>query len=413
MPSQYDTNLSQRRYSQVAILLHWVLAFTMVCQLALGFAMPRDASGFAAFQLHKSIGIAILLLTLVRLAWRIVRQPPPPLERGFGGFLAKAVHWGFYAVLLLGPLTGWILVSTAPIRVPTVLFGVVPWPHLPVPSSLNEFSEEVHELLGWVAVGLLALHVAGAVRHHFILRDGLLARMAPGGSSGLVVALAGLIALAGGATFLLAGGTSESARPEPAALASAEPTVEETPEAAEPEPEATPTPEETEEPSAPPTWTIQPGGRLGFSVSNGGEPYNGRFSRWSGNITFDPEQPETAKMQIDIDLASASLGDGTMDDMLAGDEFFSVSSYPRATWRATSVRRTGPNRYTAQGTLTLKGASHPQSVTFTLSGSGLRRSVSGSATINRSAFNIGGSSAPGLDTNVSLDFAFDAVGKEN
>jgi len=405
-----DVSTGQRRYSRVAILLHWLLAFGMVCQLALGFAMPKDESGFAAYQLHKSIGIAILLLTLVRLGWRLVRRPPPPVERGLGGVLASAVHWGFYAVLILGPLTGWVLVSSAPVQVPTLLFGTVPWPHLPVPAAVNGASEEVHELLGWVAIGLLALHVAGALRHHLILRDGLLERMAPAGSAAWAIALTCIVAIGGAATFALAGRTAT--RPAPTAVATALPLPDADADA-EPTPEATVQPEQPEEPAAPPTWTIAPGGRLGFAITNGGDQLGGSFSRWSGKIAFDPEQPETADMRIDVDLASVSLGDPTMDGMLAGDEFFAVSAHPRASWRATSVRRTGPNRYSAQGTLSLKGASRPQSLTFTLSGSGLRRSVKGSATIDRAAFGIGdGSSGADLGAKVSLDFAFDAVGKE-
>lgn len=423
MTSETDAALSpQFRYSRVAILLHWLLALTMVGQLALGFAMPKDESGFAAYQLHKSIGIAILLLTFARLGWRLVRRPPPPAGRGFGAVLAKVVHWGFYAVLVLGPLTGWMLVSTAPVRVPTMLFGLIEWPHLPVPAALNGVSEETHEWLGWIALGLLALHVAGAVRHHFILRDGLLERMAPAGSATMAIVLAGAVAMVGAATFVLAGRTQQTVqssvagagpdRPSPAEEAQADPAMP----AAEPTPDAAPSAEPTAqaEPAAPPTWTIAPGGRLGFKVANGGEQLNGRFTRWSGAITFDPERPESADMRIDIDLASASLGDTTMDGMLAGAEFFAVSTHPRASWRATSVRRTGSNRYSAQGTLSLKGVSRPQSLTFTLAGAGLRRSVSGSATIDRAAFGVGdGSSGAHLGANVSLDFAFDAVGSRD
>lgn len=416
MTPEADTDLfSQRRYSSVAIALHWLLALMMVCQLALGFMMPKDESGFSAYQLHKSIGITILLLTLARLAWRVFQRPPAPIEGGFGAILAKAVHWGFYAVLILGPLTGWLVVSTAEVRVPTVLFGVVPWPHLPVSHAMNEASEEVHEWLGWIAVGLLALHVAGAVRHHFILRDRLLERMAPAGSAAWGVALAAAVALAGGTTLMRVGGTAPTAqRPASPAPVPAQPipASEAASEKAGPESEAT---EQAEaEPAAPPTWAIAPGGRLGFAIANGDDQLSGRFARWTGKIAFDPERPETADMRIDVDLASASLGDATMDGMLTEDEFFAVSAHPSASWRATSVRRTGPNRYSAQGTLSLKGVSRPQTVTFTLSGTGLRRSVSGSATVDRAAFNIGtGSSGASLGAQVSLDFAFDAVGSRD
>ena len=102
-----------------------------------------------------------------------------------------------------------------------------------------------------------------------------------------------------------------------------------------------------------------------------------------------------------------------MDGMLHGAEFLAASANPTATWRSTSVRRTGPNRYSASGTLSLKGASKPQSLSFTLSGEGLRRHVEGSASIDRNAFGVGtGESAAGLAGSVALNFAFDAVGRE-
>ena len=83
------------RYSRVAILLHWVLAAALAGQIALGFSMPRDASGFALYQLHKSVGITILVLSVFRLIWRLTHARPAETEGGFTGFLAKAVHWAF------------------------------------------------------------------------------------------------------------------------------------------------------------------------------------------------------------------------------------------------------------------------------------------------------------------------------
>jgi polyisoprenoid-binding protein YceI len=158
---------------------------------------------------------------------------------------------------------------------------------------------------------------------------------------------------------------------------------------AAPAPGDTPTPTDSATDAAagpPPTWTIQPGGRLGFSVGSGDDSYRGSFSDWSGTITFDPEHPETAEIRIEVGLASASLGDATQDEMLQGGDFFASSANPTATWRSTSVRQTGPNRYSASGTLSLKGVSKPQSLTFTLSGADLRRHVEGSASIDRNAF---------------------------
>lgn len=426
--SSIDPIAAQARYSAGAVVLHWLIALALAFQLALGFAMPHDERGFALFQLHKSVGITILLLSLVRLAWRLTHRPPPLVEGGLGGALARTVHGLLYVFMIGQPLTGWAMVSTDATRIPTLLFGTVPWPHLPLPAGLNETMEISHAALAWTALALIILHVAGAVRHQFLLRDGLLRRIGPGGSAwaaGLLALLAVAIYFGTGMKIsndVMASG-GYAATPEPgqgegadSALADADTLSPAAPlPSAAPEPTDTATPAEPAadaEPGPPPVWAIQPGGRLGFSVGNGDGAIRGSFSDWSGTVRFDPEHPETAAIRIEVKLASASLGDATQDQMLQGADFFGTSASPTATWRSTSVRSTGPNRYSAQGTLSLKGASHPQSVTFTLSGSGLKRHVEGRASIDRTAFGVGsGEAAASLSNSVSLSFAFDATGR--
>jgi cytochrome b561/polyisoprenoid-binding protein YceI len=418
MATLSSSNPAQARYSTVAIVLHWLIALALAFQLALGFAMPHDERGFALFQLHKSVGVTIFVLTLLRLAWRLTHRPPPAVEGGFQGFLAKAVHTLLYAFMIGAPLTGWAMVSTDASRIPTLLYGTIPWPHLPLPSALNEPLEETHELLAWIGLALILLHVAGALRHQFLLKDGLLRRMGPGGSAwaaGLLALL--VVALYFGTGMRISSWVMENGgyRPEhhegnaaaAPVVAAAEPTDIATP-------TDTPTPtDEATDAGPPPTWAIQPGGRLGFSVGSGDDAYRGSFSDWSGTIKFDPEHPETADIRIQVKLASASLGDATQDEMLQGADFLAASANPTATWRSTSVRQTGPNRYSASGTLSLKGASKPQSLSFTLSGKDLKRHVEGSASIDRAAFGVGtGESAAGLASSVSLSFAFDAAGRQ-
>lgn len=151
---------------------------------------------------------------------------------------------------------------------------------------------------------------------------------------------------------------------------------------------------------------------MAFSVDNGGTPIRGTFKDWSGSIVFDPDHPESAQLRVTVELASASLGDATQDGMLQGAEFFASSANPHATWRSTKVTQTSPGHYRAAGTLALKGATRPQTVTFTLTGKDLKRHVDGTATIARSAFGIGtGEAAEGLAKSVSLTFAFDATGQ--
>jgi cytochrome b561 len=181
--SEVDLQAAQQRYSTVAIALHWIIALAIAFQLALGFSMPKDERGFELFQLHKSVGITILLLSLARLAWRLTHRPPPAVEGGFQGFLAKAVHTLIYVFMIGMPLTGWAVVSTSRIEIPTVFWGVIPWPHLPISKALNGMAEEAHEILAWIGIALILLHVAGALRHQFLIKDGLLRRVGPGGSA--------------------------------------------------------------------------------------------------------------------------------------------------------------------------------------------------------------------------------------
>jgi cytochrome b561/polyisoprenoid-binding protein YceI len=417
MATLSSSNPGQDRYSTGAILLHWLIALALGFQLALGFAMPQDERGFTLFQLHKSVGVTIFVLSVLRLAWRLTHRPPAAVEGGLQGFLAKAVHTLLYAFMIGAPLTGWAIVSTDASRIPTLLYGTIPWPHLPLPASINEPMEETHELLAWVGLALVALHVAGALRHQFLLKDGLLRRIGPGGSAwaaGLLALLVVAIYFGTGmriSSWVVAnGGYRPEHREEPVqasapvAASAAVPVPADT---------ATPTDAATDaEAGPPPVWSIQPGGRLGFAVGSGDDAYRGSFSDWSGTIKFDPDHPETADIRIDIRLASASLGDATQDEMLQGSDFFASSANPTATWRSTSVRQTGPDRYSASGTLSLKGARKPQSLTFTLSGNELRRHVEGNASIDRNAFGVGtGESAASLAGSVSLSFAFDAVGR--
>lgn len=409
-----------QKYSRTAIVLHWAIAAALAFQLAVGWSLESlGAKGFALYQLHKSVGMLILALTLLRITTRLTKPRPAPTEGGWEGALAKVVHVGLYAFMLLAPLTGWALVSTAKIKVPTLLFGTIPLPHLPLSQAAHEIAENGHGLLGWIGVALFALHVAGAIRHHLLLRDGLIWRMVPGRSVALMTALIVLVPGAFVAGGLLArqamSGTppekapapvEEEAAPESMTVANA--IVPPADNAAVPDNSARP----VEEAGPPPVWTVQPGGSIGFSVGNSGEKISGGFSRWTAKIAMDPDRPETADIRVDIDMSSASTGDPTQSEMLPSDEFLGVAAHPRATFTAKSATATGPNSYTARGTLSLKGATAPQTIRFTLKGSGLKRTVSGTATIARKTFDVGnGDSSGGLDASVAVSFRFDATGK--
>jgi polyisoprenoid-binding protein YceI len=162
--------------------------------------------------------------------------------------------------------------------------------------------------------------------------------------------------------------------------------------------------------SSAPAWTIQPGGTLTAVAQNGSDPVTVNFAKWGGTINFDPDTPgAAAAIKIDVDLASASIGDAFKDELLQGDEFFGTASTPTATYESASVEAQPDGRFVAHGTLNLHGIKMAQDVEFRLSGSGAARHVEGSASIDRLGFGIGtGSHGNDLGNAVAVKFAFDA-----
>lgn len=173
----------QARYSKVAIWLHWAIALLIVANIPLGFfrgAFPRE---WQMIQLHKSIGFVVLALTLVRIGWRLSHRPPPfdPVLRRWEVGLAHGVHMLFYLLLLALPVTGWLIGSAGTRGGTTSFFWLFPIGPLPTGQNeaLHDGAEALHGWLGWAMLVLVALHVAGAAKHHLDGHRHLLRRMAP------------------------------------------------------------------------------------------------------------------------------------------------------------------------------------------------------------------------------------------
>lgn len=169
------------RYDGGAIALHWAIAALVLFNLWLGLfhdGLPRE---WQVMPVHRSVGITVLALSVLRLGWRLGHRPPdfPEAMPAWQKALAKGVHWTFYALLILLPLSGWIFSSDPDRPRPFTWFWQFDVPLLPVGHDLAELAHEGHELLGWLMAGLVLLHILAALRHHFLLRDGALARMLP------------------------------------------------------------------------------------------------------------------------------------------------------------------------------------------------------------------------------------------
>lgn len=382
----------------------------------------EDATGaakFAAFQLHKSVGITILLLVAFRLVWRFKRRPPNLTASGWERLSVQVVHGLFYVLLFALPVSGWMIVSTSSIVVPTMLYGIVSWPDLPLndlsvaaKKNWNDVAEFIHVNLVNIIYGLFALHIAGALKHHFLNRDGSMARMAPGITPGkahnprlIGIGITTLLAFGLGLWWYpLGSGTAETTarKPTPSKMVNrskpsqtAVLTEQAATVAGEIEADVLASAEEKSGAEIADTkvmplssWTIASGSTVRFSTSYVGEKINGSFGKFGGDITFSPDFLEKSHAEITIDMASVSSGDSQRDGTLKSADFFSVANFASGTFKTDRFRKTG-NGYVASGTLRLKGMAVPVSLPFTLDIAGDKAVMRGIVSINRTAFRIG------------------------
>jgi cytochrome b561 len=199
------------RYTSVAVILHWLIALSILGLIAAGWWMTQAAEGLrdlppaerramapqvqAVYQMHKSMGLTVLILSLVRLGWRLA-NPPPPMPAAMPGWqkaAASLTHIGFYVLMIGLPLSGWAYVSTGftedgdPFPVATLWFGLFEVPHIPLIAEAAEetrkalaaASFQTHEALVYATVALLGLHIGAAIKHHVVGKDGVAARMIP------------------------------------------------------------------------------------------------------------------------------------------------------------------------------------------------------------------------------------------
>ena len=162
--------------------LHWLLALAIVGSFSLGLYMadlPLSAQRVKLFNWHKWAGVTFLALSAARLLWRLTHRPPA--DAAMPAWQQRASHWAhraLYGLFFAVPLAGWAYSSAA--GFPIVWFGVLPLPDwVPVDKALAESIKPLHELLAWALVGVATLHIAAALKHQFIDRDGLIARMLP------------------------------------------------------------------------------------------------------------------------------------------------------------------------------------------------------------------------------------------
>jgi len=174
------------RYSTGAMILHWAIAIAVIVSWRVAESAEHLAreEKEAVMGNHMALGMIILVLTVVRLAWRLTHaQPPLPVHLArWEAALARTIHVIFYVLLVGLPLAGWI--GTSMEREGFSMFGLFEVPLLPAPDDRRAGHEllEVHGTAGTIMIYLIGLHILGALKHHFWDKDGMLWRMLPFGT---------------------------------------------------------------------------------------------------------------------------------------------------------------------------------------------------------------------------------------
>ncbi|MEI9985429.1 MAG: cytochrome b [Aliidongia sp.] len=171
---------ASERYDTVQIALHWLTALLVVaaiCLIWIDGYLPRGDLKTTLFFLHRSCGVTVLALTVLRLAWRLGHQaPPPPASLPlWQQSAARISHWLLYAILLVMPVTGFV--SSAAQGHAVSVFFLFDLPLLPEDKPLAKLAGSIHVTLQWLVYALIVLHAVAALRHHFVLRDNVLRRM--------------------------------------------------------------------------------------------------------------------------------------------------------------------------------------------------------------------------------------------
>jgi len=316
------------RYDVVAMLLHWLTALAVIGLLVVGNQMadmPRtDPLKLVLFNMHKSLGVSVFVLTLLRLAWRLTHRPPPLPDTmpDWEKRVAHLTHWAFYGLLLGVPLLGWVMVSAAPRSVPTLLFGSALLPHLPglvdldleTKKDYKELFETAHAAAAYCMAGLILLHVGAVLRHRFLLKDRVASRMLP-----RFLPMLALAAWVGAAP-----------------VAAAE-------------------------------WSVDSvASSLGFIGSQSGKSFEGRFKNWQADIAFDPANPAAGHARVVIDMTSAVTGDRQKDISLPESDWFDAKRTPQAIFAATGFTAKGGNRFEAVGSLSIRGMTKTVTLPFSL-----------------------------------------------
>ncbi len=364
-------------FSRIAKFLHWSVAGLIVGQYVLAKLAENAKHNdeilqqLALLANHKSVGITILVLAIIRLIYR-TRMPAPSLPLSMSAWqvnASKASHILLYGFLFALPISGWLMSSAKAYSVSW--FNVLALPDFVAPNeSLAEQLHAVHYYLAEALFVIALIHILAALKHHYVDKDSVLTRMASFGNWMLfgvtIVLVVGLF----GRLFDTAP-SRDSTEAVPAIV------------------EKLPTSNTEFGLSDLPIWDIDyQQSYIKFVGDQAGAPFEGQWQRWSADIQFDNSQLDKARFKVTIDVASGFTNDQERDDTIRSSDFFDVSSFPEASYSA-SVFSQSNGAYESMGKLSMKAVTSDVVLSFDVSNDGGSHVLNGTASLDRFIWNIG------------------------
>ena len=376
---------SSTHYGAVTKGFHWLTALLILTLIPLGIfanSLPYDTGEALArkawfFSLHKTLGVTVFFVALARILWAL-SQPKPALlhaDRKLESFAAETVHWLLYGSLLLVPLSGWVHHAA------TEGFAPIWWPLgqglplVPKSDSLAATTAGLHIVFERVLAASIFLHLAGALKHHFVDRDATLRRMLPGrpalpqlsGAHRVVGPIIAAVVVWAGALIIGSAlhiyDRHQGVSVEAAAL------------------------EDVQS-----DWAVETGS-IEITVKQLGSDVTGQFADWTAAISFDRGVSVGPAGSVDVTIAIGSLTLGSVTGQAMGADFFDAENFPTANYQGDIIA--SADGYFLDGALTIKDQTMPISFPFELEINDGVAEVVASTSLDRRDFSIGANSQPG------------------
>ena len=332
---------SHEKYGAIAKCFHWVMALAILAMLVIGFKMtdlPISPDKFRIYGIHKSIGALILITAFLRLFWRFINIVPElpadmPTWQKLG---AHGSHVALYIVMFVMPLSGWLMSSAA--GFPVSVFGWFLLPNLIAPDSgLRPIFGFAHEVLAFVIIGLVSLHILAALKHHFIDKDNILRRMLP---------------------FVLL------------------PLLVQPLHAAE---------------TGPREWyVIGDKSSLEFTATQNDALIKGKLNMFHTGINFSPEYLEKSTILVQMSVKDIHIDYQPAQQAIQSPDWLDGMQFPTMYFRSTHITHSDGKNYVAEGELSIRNITLPIILHFTLEEYADNHAhAKGEATISRTAYGIG------------------------